>query len=135
MIRDVRWGMLAAAAVAALVACRLTTETPPLPDLLLSGVWGTAPIPSGSYTSLDIHAAAGRITGAGRQNILCCTTDSFTVEGTYSGFSQSFSLSIQFSKGPTATYAGHALGADSLVGTWSGGEPASTYGLTFYRQP
>jgi hypothetical protein len=84
---------------------------------------------------LNLRAAGGMITGSGQEYHLCCLYDSFTVSGAYSDSSRSFELWLTYSKGPARTYAGHVFGADSLNGTWTGGDSTSWIPSTFYRQP
>jgi hypothetical protein len=59
--------LLAVAAAALLAGCYEFTEPGGVVDPLLTGNWITGPIPSGSYTSLSIHAAGGRIAGTGEE--------------------------------------------------------------------
>jgi hypothetical protein len=122
-------------ATALLGACYEFTGPAPTPDLLFSGSWVTACcIPSGSYTSFSMRAAGGQIAGAGLEHRLCCYEDSFAITGAYIGFPASFSLTLEYYKGPTATYVGQAFGVDSLVGSWTSSDRAGTYRAAFYRQ-
>lgn len=127
--------LLAIAAAALIAGCREFTMPAGPVDPLLTGDWATAPIPSGSYISLSVRAAGGRITGGGVEHRLCCSEDALTIGGDYSPLSGAFSIDVRYAGGATATFAGTVQGADSLVGGWSAGAAAAGVRVVFYRAP
>lgn len=126
--------VLAAAACVA-VGCYEFTGPGPARDLRLTGAWAFDPaVPSGGGVFLDLHAAGGTITGTGREYHFCCLYDTFTASGEYSDTSRSFALFIRYSRGASGTFAGQVFGADSLTGTWTGGNSMTWFPSTFYRE-
>ncbi len=124
----------AAAVLFALAGCHETTRPAPQADSVLTGNWLNAPVtPSGFFTLLTLRAAGGRITGQGEEHVLCCTSHPLTVSGEYTDSTHAFSLSIRISTGSSATYAGRAMGMDSLTGTWTSSSPAESYPVTMLR--
>jgi hypothetical protein len=135
LVRGARRVAVVVAAAGLFGACYEFTGPAPAPDLLLTGSWATVCcIPSGSQTVFTMRAAGGSITGAGDEYRLCCYHDSFAITGEYSGNPPWYSLTFEYSKGPTATFVGQALGVDSLVGSWTSSEFPGTHRAAFYRQ-
>ena len=104
-------------------------------DPILTASWMTGAIPSGSYTALTLQAAGGRIIGSGSESRLCCWHDTLSVSGQYEyeDMALLLSLTITYGTGPTATYAGKAVGTDSLVGIWTSTSAGASFPRTFFR--
>lgn len=113
------------------------TQPAPTPDARLTGSWGTAPTPSGSFVEFSMRAASGKITGGGREFRSASFYDSLAITGEYSETSGAFTLSITYSKGPTADYSGVALTGDLLEGAWFDeiGNSATSFHRAFYQRP
>ncbi len=127
---------IAVVAATALLGCYEPTGPAGPPELLLTGAFGFFPVtPAGGGLELHLTASGGRIAGDGKEYRFCCFYDSFVVSGSYSETSASFELGIRYSKGPTGSYVGHALGPDGITGTWTVSDGYPPAQLTFSREP
>jgi hypothetical protein len=117
--------MLAALGLVGLARC----ESALVPSGDLTGRWGWASNsnPGGSSITLTLAAAGNVVSGTGA---VCgigptCSPGPVTVAGTtVPGFAR-FNLTITGSGGFVATYAGQAVGADQLQGTWTEGSQSN----------
>jgi len=117
--------------VVAVSACNPSTtstiipSSPPLPPSppsapqSVSGTWQGPFPPSGAYTLLILHSTGDSVSGTDLEyGVLTVFSDSGDVSGRYAN--GDLNLAIAYHHGGAATYAAHALGSDSVVGTWSG---------------
>ena len=105
------------------------------PTATLSGVWYTAPIPSGAGIDLSLTTTGSAIvTGAGREyGLQSRFIDSLTVMGGREQVGAAFHLTLTFGSGSTAAYDGQMASENRLDGTWTAAGQAP-HPVMFYRQ-
>ena len=103
----------------------------PAGDLTGQWEWQFNRNPSGSGITFSLATAASQVTGSGD---VCgvgpaCAPGPVTITGHSAPIN--FQLTIRGDQGFVATYSGHVLGRNQLVGTWTQGTDSNT--VVFYR--